>query len=211
MSRHLAKNFHYKLLLFFLIFFSAKCSYKLRLINPIHGIPLIWQLRICMEFLQFIDYLLHGWSRPRLSLQTSPHQATKSAICYKHHLFFTPLRIWKLPDAHFTKKNTKAVDINLTTMNHLNKLIFFLWDVRDTLRLKSGTAVHRSRTESTDTSSIWRHQNQLCDDLRGWLKTKKHGRGKNLSTQNCVWRGRACRRTRQDGTGRAKGYYFLNG
>ena len=177
-----------------------------------HCIPLIRQLRICIEFFQLIDYLLHGWSRPRLSLQASPYQATKRAICYKHHLFFTPSGIWKLPDAHFTKKNTKAVNINLTTTRHLNKSIFFLWDVRDILRLKSGTAVHRSRTESTETSSIWRHQNHLSDGLRGWLTTKKHGRGKNLSAQNCVWRGRACRGTRHDGTGRGgtgKGLLFF--
>ena len=152
-----------------------------------HCIPLIRQLRICIEFFQLIDYLLHGWSRPRLSLQASPYQATKRAICYKHHLFFTPSGIWKLPDAHFTKKNTKAVNINLTTIHHLNKSIFFPWDVCDILRLKSGAVEHRSPTESTETSSIWRHQNQLCDSLIGWLKTKKRGRGKNLSAQNCGW------------------------
>ena len=97
-------------------------------------------------FLQFIDYFLHGWSRPRLSLQASPYQATKRAICYKHQLFSTPLRIWKLPDAHFTKKNTKAVNINLTTIHHLNKSIFFPWDVCGLLRLKSreaGFSLHR--------------------------------------------------------------------
>ena len=109
-------------------------------------------------FLQFIDYFLHGWSRPRLSLQASPYQATKRAICYKHQLFSTPLRIWKLPDAHFTKKNTKAVNINLTTIHHLNKSIFFPWDVCGLLRLKfialtiSGTVVHRNRAESAETS-----------------------------------------------------------
>ena len=107
-----------------------------------HCIPLMWQLRICTEFLQFIDYLLHGWSRPRFSLQASPYQATKRATCYKHQLFFTLRVIWKLPDAHFTKKNTKAVDINLTTMHHLNKSIFFslgyLWHITVKVRDSCG-------------------------------------------------------------------------
>ena len=175
--------------------FIANCCYFsyyffsrvfLQIVNyQSHCIPLIWQLEICIEFFQLIDYLLHGWSRPRLSLQASPYQATKRAICYKHHLFFTPSGIWKLPDAHFTKKNTKAVNINLTTMHHLNKSILFPWDVCDILRLKSRAVEHRSPTESTKRSSTWRHQKQLCDGLRGWLKTKKRGRGKNLSAQNC--------------------------
>ena len=81
-------------------------------------IPFILQLRNWIEFLQFIDYLLHGWSRPRLSLHALPHQTTKHTVRYKHHLFVTPLRIWKLSDAHFAKKSTKAVDINLTTIKH---------------------------------------------------------------------------------------------
>ena len=42
------------------------------------------------------------------------------------HLFFTPSGIWKLPDAYFTKKNTKAVNINLTTMDHLISQYFSL-------------------------------------------------------------------------------------
>ena len=89
-------------------------------------IPFILQLRNRIEFLQFIDYLLHGWSRPRLYLHASPHQTTKHTVRYKHHLFVTPLRIWKLSDAHFAKKSTKAVDINLTTMKHnLRKSILF--------------------------------------------------------------------------------------
>ena len=79
-------------------------------------IPFFLQLRSWIEVFQFIDYLLHGWSRPRLSLHASPHQATKHTVRYKHHLFVTPLRIWKLSDAHFAKKSTKAVDINLTTI-----------------------------------------------------------------------------------------------
>ena len=122
MSRHSAKNVHCKLSLFL-----QMGNYRS------HCIPLIWQLRICIEFFQLIDYLLHAWSRPRLSLQASPYQATKRTICYKDHLFFTPSGIWKLPDAHFTKKNTKAVNINLTTMHYLNKSIFFslgcLWHI----------------------------------------------------------------------------------
>ena len=80
------------------------------------GVPLVLQLRWHIGIFQFIDYLLHGWSRPRLSLQASPHQATKHTVRYKHDLFFTLTRIWKFPDAHFTKKNTKAVDINLKTI-----------------------------------------------------------------------------------------------
>ena len=132
MSRHWAKNVHCKLLLFFLLFFFSRVFLQIANYQS-HCIPLIWQLRICIEFFQLIDYLLHGWSRPRLSLLASPYQATKRAICYKHHLFFTPSGIWKLPDAHFTKKNTKAVNINLTTMHHLNKSIFFslgcLWHI----------------------------------------------------------------------------------
>ena len=93
----------------------------------------ILQLRNRIEFLQFIDYLLHGWSRPRLSLQASPHQARKHTVRYKHHLFVTPSRIWKLSDAHFAKRSTKAVDINLTTIKHnlrksiLLKKIHFIW------------------------------------------------------------------------------------
>ena len=96
-------------------------------------IPFILQLRNWIEFLQFIDYLLHGWSRPRLSLHASPHQATKHTVRYKHHLFVTPLRIWKLSDAHFAKKSTKAVDISLTTIKHnlrksiLFKKMHFIW------------------------------------------------------------------------------------
>ena len=89
-------------------------------------IPFILQLRNWIEFLQFIDYLLHGWSRPRLSFHALPHQTTKHTVRYKHHLFVTPLRIWKLSDAHFAKKSTKAVDINLTTIKHnLRKSILF--------------------------------------------------------------------------------------
>ena len=132
MSRHSAKNVHCKLSLFFLLYFFSRMFLQIANYQS-HCIPLIRQLRICIEFFQLIDYLLHGWSRPRLSLQASPYQATKRAICYKHQLFSTPLRIWKLPDAHFTKKNTKAVNINLTTIHHLNKSIFFslgcLWHI----------------------------------------------------------------------------------
>ena len=51
-------------------------------------------------------------------MHASPHQTTKHTVRYKHHLFVTPLRIWKLSDAHFAKKSTKAVDINLTTIKH---------------------------------------------------------------------------------------------
>ena len=49
-------------------------------------------------------------------MQASPYQAAKHTVRYKHDLFFTLTRIWKFPDAHFTKKNTKAVDINLKTI-----------------------------------------------------------------------------------------------
>ena len=152
-----------------------------------HCIPLIRQLRICIEFFQLIDYLLHGWSRPRLSPQASPYQATKRAICYKHHLFFTPSGIWKLPDAHFTQKNTKAVNINLTTMHYLNKSIFFslgcLWHI--TVKVW-GSWAPQPNWVNWDKFHL-ETKNQLCDSLIGWLKTKKRGRGKNLSAQNCGW------------------------
>ena len=46
-------------------------------------------------------------------MQASPYQAAKHTVRYKHDLFFTLTRIWKFLDAHFTKKNTKAVHINL--------------------------------------------------------------------------------------------------
>ena len=119
--------------------FSKKSSGKTVAIFPIifsRRVLTNWGLSITLHtvdftvkklhlFLQFIDYFLHGWSRPRLSLQASPYQATKRAICYKHHLFFTSSRIWKLPDTHFTKKSTKAVNINLTTIHHLHQSIFF--------------------------------------------------------------------------------------
>ena len=91
-------------------------------------IPFFLQLRSWIEVFQFIDYLLHCWSRHRLSLQASPHQATKHTVYYKYHLFVTPLRIWKLSDTHvhFARKSTKAVDINLTTIKHnLRKSILF--------------------------------------------------------------------------------------
>ena len=78
-----------------------------------YGVPLVLQLRWYIGIFQSIDYLLHGSSRPRLSLQASPYQAAKHTVRYKHDLFFTLTRIWKFPDAHFTKKNTKAVHINL--------------------------------------------------------------------------------------------------
>ena len=59
-------------------------------------------------------------------MHASPHQATKHTVRYQHHLFVTPLRIWKLPDAHFAKKSIKAVDINLATIKHnLKKSILF--------------------------------------------------------------------------------------
>ena len=132
MSRHSAKNVHCKLLLFFSTIFFSRVFLQIANYQS-HCIPLIRQLRICIEIFQLIDYLLHGWSRPRISLLASPYQATKRAICYKYHLFFTPSGIWKLPDAHFTKKNTKAVNINLTTMHYLNKSTFFslgcLWHI----------------------------------------------------------------------------------
>ena len=91
-----------------------------------HCIPFFLELRSWIEVFQFIDDLLHSWSRPRLSLQTSPHQATKHTVCYQHHLFVTPSRIWKLSDAHFAKKSTKAVDINLTTIKHNLRTSIFL-------------------------------------------------------------------------------------
>ena len=152
MSKHSAKTFRENCCYFFYHFFFSRVF--LQIVNyQSHCIPLIWQLRSCIEFFQFIDYLLHGWSRPRLSLQTSPYQATKRAICYKHHLFFPPLGIWKLPDAHFTKKNTKAVNINLTTLDHLNKSIFLPRYAYGILRLKF--------------SEVWfslcgQHPGQLC-------------------------------------------------
>ena len=78
-----------------------------------YGVALVLQLRWYIGIFQFIDYTLHGWSRPTLSLQASPHQAAKHTVRYKHDLFFSPCRIWQFPDAHFTEKSTKAVDINL--------------------------------------------------------------------------------------------------
>ena len=81
-----------------------------------YGVALVLQLRWYIGIFQFIDYSLHGWSRPRLSLQASPYQATKHTVRYKHDLFFSPCRIWQFPDAHFTEKSTKAVDINLKTI-----------------------------------------------------------------------------------------------
>ena len=81
-----------------------------------YGVPLVLQLRWYIGIFQFIDYLLHGWSRPRISMQASPYQAAKHTVRYNHDLFFTLTRIWKFPDAHFTKKNTKAVHINLKTI-----------------------------------------------------------------------------------------------
>ena len=81
-----------------------------------YGVALVLQLRWCIGIFQFIDYSLHGWSRPRLSLQASPYQAAKHTVRYKHDLFFSPCRIWQFPDAHFTEKSTKAVDINLKTI-----------------------------------------------------------------------------------------------
>ena len=78
-----------------------------------YGVQWVLQLRWYIGIFQFIDYSLHGWSRPRLSLQASPYQAAKHRVRYKHDLFFSPCRIWQFPDAHFTEKSTKAVDINL--------------------------------------------------------------------------------------------------
>ena len=81
-----------------------------------YGVALVLQLRWYIGIFQFIDYSLHGWSRPRLSLQASPYQAAKHTVRYKHDLFFPPCRVWQFPDAHFTEKSTKAVDINLKTI-----------------------------------------------------------------------------------------------
>ena len=81
-----------------------------------YGVALVLQLRWYIGIFQFIDYSLHGWSRPRLSLQASPYQAAKHSVRYEHDLFFSPCRIWQFPDAHFTEKSTKAVDINLKTI-----------------------------------------------------------------------------------------------
>ena len=78
-----------------------------------YGVQWILQLRWYIGIFQFIDYSLHGWSRPRLSLQASPYQVAKHSVRYQHDLFFSPCRIWQFPDAHFTEKSTKAVDINL--------------------------------------------------------------------------------------------------
>ena len=81
-----------------------------------YGVALVLQLRWYIDIFQFIDYSLHCWSRPRLSLKASPYQAAKHSVRYKHDLFFSPCRIWQFPDAHFTEKSTKAVDINLKTI-----------------------------------------------------------------------------------------------
>ena len=81
-----------------------------------YGVALFLQLRWYIGIFQFIDYSVHGWSRPRLSLQASPYQAAKHSVRYQHDLFFSPCRIWQFPDAHFTEKSTKAVDINLKTI-----------------------------------------------------------------------------------------------
>ena len=123
MSKNSAKKRSSKTVPNFSIF-SAGSSYKL---FQSGCIPFILQLTSWIEIFQFIDYLLHSRSRSRLSLQASPHQATKHTIRYKHDLFVTPSRIWKLSDAHFAKKNTKAVDINLTTIkNNLRTSIFLV-------------------------------------------------------------------------------------
>ena len=77
---------------------------------------------------QFIDYPLHGWSRIRICLQASPHQASQHMVRHDQNLLFTPSRIWKIPDAHFTKKNTKAININLWTIHtFLIFNFFFYW------------------------------------------------------------------------------------
>ena len=81
-----------------------------------YGVALVVQLRWYIGIFQFIDYSLHCWSRPRLSLQASPYQVAKHSVCYKHNLIFSPCRIWQFPDAHFKEKSTKAVDINLKTI-----------------------------------------------------------------------------------------------
>ena len=78
-----------------------------------YGVALVLQIRWYIGIFQFINYSLHGWSPPRLSLQASPYQAAKHGVRYQHDLFFSPCRIWQFPDAHFTEKSTKAVDINL--------------------------------------------------------------------------------------------------
>ena len=120
----LKKNRQAKLFLLFQLFpqeVLKNCEFSIGILHTV-----LFSLRSWIEVFQFIDYLLHGWSRPRLSLHASPHQATKHTVRYQHHLFVTPLRIWKLPDAHFAKKSTKAVDINLATIKHnLKKSILF--------------------------------------------------------------------------------------
>ena len=58
---------------------------------------------------------MHGWSQTRRLLKASPYQAPKLSFLHKQGLYFTPIRIWKFPDAHFTQKNTKAVNINLAS------------------------------------------------------------------------------------------------
>ena len=63
-------------------------------------------------------------------MHASPYQAAKHTVRYKHDLFFTLNRIWKFPDAHFTKKNTTAVDINLKTIiihDFVHARIFFIY------------------------------------------------------------------------------------
>ena len=45
-----------------------------------YGVALVLQLRWYIGIFQFIDYSLHGWSRPRLSLQASPYQAAKHTV-----------------------------------------------------------------------------------------------------------------------------------
>ena len=80
------------------------------------GVALVLKLWCYIGIFQFIYYFLHGWSCVRICLQASPYQAAKHIVRYKHDLFFLPCRIWQFPDAHFTKKNTKAVDINLKTI-----------------------------------------------------------------------------------------------
>ena len=113
--------------------FKQNCSYFSNFFNrkflttasfQSHCIPFFLQLRSWIKDFQFISYPLHCWSCPRLSLQASLQQAMKHTVLYKHDLFVTPSRIWKLSDAHFAKKSTKAVDINLTTIKHNLRIEF---------------------------------------------------------------------------------------
>ena len=51
-------------------------------------------------------------------MKTPPYQTSERAVLHKCDLLFAPFRLWQFPDAHFTKKNSKAVNINLKRIKY---------------------------------------------------------------------------------------------